>query len=63
MKKTKIINLIVWFLLVFGIIVFVNSKTDNSLASIEAILNPCDINHIDNCSDRELEELIKINLK
>lgn len=63
MKKTKIINLIVWFLLVFGIIVFVNSKTDNSLASIEAILNPCNINHIDNCSEKELENLIKENLK
>ncbi|MDD4358589.1 MAG: hypothetical protein PHY30_02110 [Candidatus Pacebacteria bacterium] len=63
MKQKKIINLIVWLLVAFGIIIFVNSKTENSLASMEAIFNPCDINHIQNCSDAEKIDLIKKNLK
>lgn len=63
MNQIKIINLIVWFLFVIGIITVINFKTDNSLASIYKAFNPCDLENINNCSNNELKALILENLK
>lgn len=62
MKKTKIINFVVYLLIVLGIIFFINLKTDNSLASIYKVFNPCEPGSINNCSQIELKELIKNSL-
>ncbi len=62
MNQIKIINLIVWFLLVIGIVTLINFKTDNSLASIYKVFNPCDVKNINNCSDEELRVLINESL-
>lgn len=59
MKEIKIINIIVSFLILLGIVVFVNLKTDNSLASIYKAFNPCDVKNVNNCDSEELRKLIK----
>ncbi len=63
MKKNKIINVIVYLLVVAGIVVFVNLKTENSLASIYKIFNPCEAGNINNCTDIELQKLIEKSLE
>ena len=63
MKKNKIINVIVYLLVVAGIVVFVNLKTENSLASIYKVFNPCEAGSINDCNDMELKALIEKALK
>ncbi|HOI60392.1 MAG TPA: hypothetical protein PKU93_03660 [Candidatus Pacearchaeota archaeon] len=63
MNQIKIINLVVWFLFVIGIMTIINFSTDNSLASIYKVFNPCDIKNINNCSNNELKILILENLE
>lgn len=58
MRQNKIINFIVYLLVVAGIVVFVNFDTDNSLASIYKVFNPCEAGSINNCTDSELQGLI-----
>lgn len=63
MKQNKIINFIVYLLVVAGIIVFVNFNTENSLASIYKVFNPCEAGNINDCSDIELKALIEKALR
>ena len=63
MKQNKIINFIVYLLVVVGIVTFVNLKTENSLASIYKVFNPCEAGNINNCTDIELQKLIEKSLE
>jgi len=63
MKQNKIINFIVYLLVVVGIVTFVNLKTENSLASIYKVFNPCEAGNINDCNDMELKALIEKALK
>ena len=63
MKQNKIINFLVYCLIVLGIVTFVNLKTENSLASIYKVFNPCEAGNINDCNDMELKALIEKALK
>ena len=62
MKPNRIINFLVYCLIVLGIATFVNLKTENSLASIYKVFNPCESGNINACSENELQKLIKRSL-
>ncbi|MDD4661728.1 MAG: hypothetical protein PHG24_00395 [Candidatus Pacebacteria bacterium] len=63
MNQIKLINLVVSFLILLGIITFINLKTENSLASLYKAFNPCNIENIDHCDSEELKKIINTVLK